>query len=1476
MNNQNPTIDSPGRETAPTEPNRPGASAPQPAHIGRYRVERPLGQGGFGAVWLAYDEQLSRHVAIKVPHAHLLARADAALAYLAEARAVARLDHANVVPVFDFGSTDQLPCFIVSKYIDGSSLAGRLRESRLPLRDAVELVALVADALHHAHRQGLVHRDIKPSNILLDKTGKPFVADFGLALREQDVGKGPGYVGTPGYMSPEQAGGEGHRVDGRSDIFSLGVVFYELLTGARPFSADDREELLAQIRRGAVRPPRQRDDDLPKELERICLKALSRRAIDRYTTAKDMAEDLRHYLEQLSGSSTGPRAREAADASGHIVPEAAVPPAVPADTRSRPIKIVPKGLRSFDVHDADFFLELLPGPRDRDGLPDSIRFWKNRIEERDADSTFAVGLIYGPSGCGKSSLVKAGLLPRLAEDVVAVYVEATARETETRLLHGLRRRCAMERLAGLGLKETLTALRRGQGLPAGKKVLIILDQLEQWLHAEAALGAGTQRTDGELVAALRQCDGARVQCILLVRDDFWLAVSRFMKELEAPLLEGQNSALVDLFDPDHARNVLAAFGRAYGKLPQSPCETTREQHQFLEQAVAGLTQEDKVICVRLALFAETIKNKTWTPASLRAVGGTAGVGVTFLEETFSAASAPPSHRRHQQAARNVLKALIPEAGTDIKGHMRSYQELLAQSGYESRPEDFDDLLHILDGELRLITPTNPESSEDSSSQAQAGKKCYQLTHDYLVHSLRDWLTRKQKETRRGRAEMVLADRAHEWTARPERRQLPGLREWLSIRLLTRPRTWTDGQRAMMRAAARMHLARAGGVLGAVVALLIAGLFFRAHLEEERAAARADATVRRLLDAKTAEIPAIIDELAGQRRWADPLLEKVLADPAARSDRKLHARLALLPGDAGHVASLRESLLQADASDFPYLRDALAPYRADLVEGFWQILESARDDPRRRFRAAAALATYDPSARRWQAAARWVAEQLVTQPSLALPHWVDALRPIKEQLVPALLLIARERSSHSAASMVVAEVIGDYAAEQPRILAEALSQADPSSFAVLFTRLRPHGDRAVAALTALLDKTPPDDGPAANATASQRASLAIALLRLGAGERLWPLLKASDNPRARSFAIDRFAALGCPPDLLLARLDLEPDDSIRAALWLGLGGFDEAALPAARRLELRPRLLDVYRRDASAAAHAAVHWLLGKWSLTAPAIAPGESGKRWYVNRAGQTMVRFAGPVTFIMGPAPGERGPDQWEKRHQARIDYAFDIGMTEVTAGQFQRFLDEREGHAGKSPAAKLAGASADKPAVKVSWYLAAEYCNWLSKAENIPREQWCYEPNEKGEFADGMKIVAGYQRRAGYRLTTETEWEYACRGGAATSRCYGDADALLPRYAWYADSSDDQYAPVARLLPNAFGLFDMHGNVSEWCQDESRAYDDRRTVGTAEVVRSENFRCARGGNILSLSRMVRSAKRFADRPTYPVPGFRVARSRP
>jgi hypothetical protein len=297
--------------------------------------------------------------------------------------------------------------------------------------------------------------------------------------------------------------------------------------------------------------------------------------------------------------------------------------------------------------------------------------------------------------------------------VLPIYVEATPAETEARLLRNACKACP-ELSTGLSLVAALAALRRGRVFRPGQKVIIVLDQFEQWLFARQ----GEQNT--ELVAALRHCDGEHVQAIVLVRDDFWMAATRFMTDLEVDLAPDRNIAAVDLFDPRHATRVLSAFGQAYGTLPEKAAERSKDQQSFLDQAIAGLSQDGKVISVRLALFADMVKGKPWTPAVLRAIGGTEGVGVTFLEETFASPQANPKHRLHQKAAQAVLRALLPRTGADIKGQMRSEAELREAAGYAGRPRDFDDLVRILDAELPLITPTDPEGVEGGGWRVEGG------------------------------------------------------------------------------------------------------------------------------------------------------------------------------------------------------------------------------------------------------------------------------------------------------------------------------------------------------------------------------------------------------------------------------------------------------------------------------------------------------------------------------------------------------------------------------------------------------------------------------------------------------------------------------------------------------------------------------------------------------------------------------------
>jgi class 3 adenylate cyclase/predicted ATPase len=272
--------------------------------FGRYQVRRALGAGGFGAVYLGHDTELDRPVAIKVLHAGPDRPQAEGERFLQEARRLARLRHPGIVTVHDVG-VHEGRVYVVSDYLDGPDLGRWLRDNRLAWPEAARIAAAVADALAHAHARLIVHRDVKPANILLTADRVPVLVDFGLALDEaQAGGREKGIVsGTPWYMSPEQAAGTAHRIDGRTDVYSLGVVLYEMLTGRVPFQATNPLELLRQVCDDEPQPPRQLVRDVPPELERACLKALAKQQQDRYTTAADFAEDLRRVLTTVAQAS---------------------------------------------------------------------------------------------------------------------------------------------------------------------------------------------------------------------------------------------------------------------------------------------------------------------------------------------------------------------------------------------------------------------------------------------------------------------------------------------------------------------------------------------------------------------------------------------------------------------------------------------------------------------------------------------------------------------------------------------------------------------------------------------------------------------------------------------------------------------------------------------------------------------------------------------------------------------------------------------------------------------------------------------------------------------------------------------------------------------------------------------------------------------------------------------------------------------
>ena len=459
------------------------------------------------------------------------------------------------------------------------------------------------------------------------------------------------------------------------------------------------------------------------------------------------------------------------------------------------------------------------------------------------------------------------------------------------------------------------------------------------------------------------------------------------------------------------------------------------------------------------------------------------------------------------------------------------------------------------------------------------------------------------------------------------------------------------------------------------------------------------------------------------------------------------------------------------------------------------------------------------------------------------------------------------------------------------------------------------ERYVVKLQNVLEEPQPaaDHLAERDALAKRKTSAAVDLMRLGRADLVWPLLRHSPDPSLRSYLIRDLGTSGVSSDVIIERLKVESDASARRALILSLGGFSTAQISPAKRKLIVAQLLALYRSDPDAGVHSAIDWLLryGRegfderkidWQQAAPLRAidrelAGHSfgNANWFVTKQGDTMTVIRGPVEFMMGSPRSEPGRDKSdaEAQHRERIPRSFAISTREVTVGQFQRFLDanpeikKRAQAAGQRDSTRTGSTLTrlhlddDCPQVMMTWFEAAQYCNWLSQQDGIPESEWCYPSLD--QIKEGMQLDGDYLHRTGYRLPTEAEWEYACRAGSETSRFFGSSEELLREYAWYTGRTfNERPWPVGQLKPNDFGLFDMYGNVWEWTQDLYKQYssdpagavrEDRED--TVLTVSKEQERARRGGSYTYEADFQRSAYRnhyIPDERRDSV-GFRIAR---
>lgn len=268
-----------------------------PRAFGEYRLLEEVGRGGMGVVYKARQESLDRTVAVKMILGSYLASPEHVRRFQAEAKAAARVRHPNIVHIHEVGQLHGQDYFVM-EHIDGESLAQRVARAVLDVETAVRLVAGVARAVEHLHQQGILHRDLKPSNILLDAAEQPYVTDFGLAkvfVPGSEITATGVIAGTPSYMAPEQATGHGTAVGPAADVYSLGAILYELLTGRPPFREDNPMDTLLEVLSREPTLPRQLSGRVPRELELVCLKCLAKSPGDRYASAGALADDLEHF-----------------------------------------------------------------------------------------------------------------------------------------------------------------------------------------------------------------------------------------------------------------------------------------------------------------------------------------------------------------------------------------------------------------------------------------------------------------------------------------------------------------------------------------------------------------------------------------------------------------------------------------------------------------------------------------------------------------------------------------------------------------------------------------------------------------------------------------------------------------------------------------------------------------------------------------------------------------------------------------------------------------------------------------------------------------------------------------------------------------------------------------------------------------------------------------------------------------------------
>jgi len=730
----------------------------------RYLVLRRLGRGGFSDVYLAHDHELDRAVAVK---RLLLTNVDVRL-IKSEAKTLASLDHPSIVRIYDICNDPQHGYLMIMQYVPGPMLRELLR-SPLAIKRAVEIAIRICGGLIHAHSRGVVHRDIKPTNILMSGDGEPLIADFGLAFTPKAVCDPEG--GTPRYMSPEQIRNETKRIGPSSDIFSTGILLYEMLAGRVPFNGETEAAISQATLEKTPVPIHTLNPDVPLDLDRIVRRALRKNVKDRYNSMEALQAQLIQWLAEQEAASEllTLRTNDSERGAGFE--------STWATTTYRTLaQFTHRGLQPFESDDAKLFLSLVPGAKASSGLPETVQFWKDWLESFDSTEYARVGVLYGPSGSGKTSLLRAGIVPNLAPAVWPIQLECRKGQTLEQFADSLASQCDLrpDDLSALVVRLRDDADARGQH----RKVVLLFDHFDSWL------GSATTAQWENLAAALRYCDGETLQALIVVRDEAWIAATEFMRMLECGIEQWKNARAIELLDRHHARRLLEMAGRGYGSLPPHPELLAEPQTEFLSQAIDEMADRGRVLPIQLAMFVKMAKLQRWHPTALNHSGGVHGAYVGYFQDLFESKVAPPNYQRVCGGVVEVLRHLLPSADQTAHSHLVSFSQLESALKSKNQQAQLHRVLNILVEDLRWVVRVSQPSSV-SSAPSEYATQCndqFHLVHDFLTEPIAIWVEQVQKSSCRGRAQARLEELSAVWGRKQQKRYLPTSLEFLAMQL----------------------------------------------------------------------------------------------------------------------------------------------------------------------------------------------------------------------------------------------------------------------------------------------------------------------------------------------------------------------------------------------------------------------------------------------------------------------------------------------------------------------------------------------------------------------------------------------------------------------------------------------------------------------------------------------------------------------